>query len=302
MRSTPSKLQELSISGEGNNRSVPLTVALLVFILTLVLMGASSLSQSFREWDSTFSHKITFEVPFAEPDTSSSQKETLSLTNQVMEVLQKSSHVRHARIVEPSQLMSVLEPWVGSLETLSALNLPTLVEVDLQKMSPEIVEDLTQTVRKVNPEIRCESHNQWQALLHTISCILQVVAYVVVGLIALTVMILITLITRSGLEIHRQVIDVLHLIGANNRYIARQFETQAFRLTLKGALVGVGFALPLTYAFSFLSTFLGLPEILRCLPSMGIVLFVLGIPLLISALGSLVARISVLRMLSRLKR
>ena len=302
MRNTHSKLQELSISGEGNNRSIPLTVALLVFILTVILMGASSLGQSFREWDLSFSHKVTFEVPFSSPQEKALQKKTGPLLDQVMTYLQSYQSVKKVKLVDPKQLMTVLEPWVGSLETLTALNLPTLIEVDMQQADPETLLDLTQSLQKIHPQIRCESHGQWQMLLHTISGILQMASYITAGLIALTVMVLITLVTRSGLEIHKEVIDVLRLIGANNRYIARQFETQAFRLTFKGAFLGIGFALPVSYAFSFVSTLLGLPEILRSIPNLGIVLFVLGLPLVISALSSLVARFSVLRMLARLER
>ena len=49
--------------------------------------------------------------------------------------------------------------------------------------------------------------------------------------------------TRTGLRIHRRDIGLLHLIGAHDRYIARQFERQALWLSLQGAVVGIVFAI-----------------------------------------------------------
>ena len=38
--------------------------------------------------------------------------------------------------------------------------------------------------------------------------------------------------TRAGLAVHRDVIELLHMMGARDGYIARQFEREALRLGL----------------------------------------------------------------------
>jgi cell division transport system permease protein len=45
--------------------------------------------------------------------------------------------------------------------------------------------------------------------------------------------------TRTGLMVHLRIIEVLHLMGATDRYIARQFAIQALRLGLRGGLIGI---------------------------------------------------------------
>ena len=44
--------------------------------------------------------------------------------------------------------------------------------------------------------------------------------------------------TRTGLAIHSDVVEVLHLIGAQDSYVARQFQQHTLRLASAGAAVG----------------------------------------------------------------
>src|SRR5262249_1790127 len=45
-------------------------------------------------------------------------------------------------------------------------------------------------------------------------------------------------VTRTGLAVHQPVIEILHLVGAQDRYIARQFQSQSFRVSLIGGVIG----------------------------------------------------------------
>ncbi len=45
-------------------------------------------------------------------------------------------------------------------------------------------------------------------------------------------------VTRTGLSIHRSVIEIVHLIGAPDSYVAQQFQAQSLRLGVVGGVVG----------------------------------------------------------------
>ncbi|HUZ71789.1 MAG TPA: hypothetical protein VMU87_02280, partial [Stellaceae bacterium] len=45
--------------------------------------------------------------------------------------------------------------------------------------------------------------------------------------------------TRTGLAVHHDVIELLHLMGARDGYVARQFERPALRLALIGGAAGL---------------------------------------------------------------
>ena len=70
----------------------------------------------------------------------------------------------------------------------------------------------------------------------------------------LTVMVIMSIVfaTRTGLAVNHGTVEVLHLIGARDTFIAAQFQWPALRLGLRGGLIGL---LPA------LITLLGLSEV-----------------------------------------
>src|SRR5919109_568793 len=45
-------------------------------------------------------------------------------------------------------------------------------------------------------------------------------------------------VARAGLSIHRRIVEIVHLVGAHDSYVARQFQAQAFRYGFLGAFIG----------------------------------------------------------------
>ena len=58
--------------------------------------------------------------------------------------------------------------------------------------------------------------------------------------------------TRGAMAGNREVVDVLHFVGADDDFIAREFQRRFFRLGLKGGLAGGGLALLLITLCGFL--------------------------------------------------
>ena len=106
--------------------------------------------------------------------------------------------------------------------------------------------------------------------------------------------------TRTGLAVHREAIEVLHLIGAQDSYIAGQFAGRAMLLGLKGGLIGMALGLPALAAVGFLAEGLegaALPNL-----AFGPVewLMFIAIPLAVAFLAMATARATVLRSLARM--
>jgi len=106
--------------------------------------------------------------------------------------------------------------------------------------------------------------------------------------------------TRAGLVIHHDVIELLHMIGARDGYVAGQFQMRSLWLGLKGGLIGMALAT---------ATFLVLGYLGRQIEAMLMPPLALG-PIQWAALASLVAfaalismltaRITVMRALARM--
>jgi cell division transport system permease protein len=112
--------------------------------------------------------------------------------------------------------------------------------------------------------------------------------------------------TRGAMAGNREVVEVLHFVGANDDYIAREFQRRFFELGLRGAAIGAGAALLTIFALSFTaSTWRASPagdQLEALFGSFGIgyrgYAIIILIALVVSALTALVSRVTVRRFLN----
>jgi len=295
MRNTPSQtINDIPIGQDVSSRYVCWIVGLMVFLLSLVFVGSISLSSSLSQWNLSSSGRITIELPLHGVQNPESLIET------ILSTLQRIPGVASVKLVNNQEVLKLLQPWVGQVNLLQDLTLPALIDVDMKPEIPPNVPEITAVLRQFAHGIRIEEHNQWQHMFEKLRLSLEIIAYLFISLIAITVMVTITLITRSSLATHASIIDVLRLVGANNSYIAAKFQRRAFWLALKGGLWGVIIALPTLFLLNWLSLHLGVSEVLKPTLSIPLLLAILSLPFVVGGISLLAARLSVLRTLSRL--
>jgi cell division transport system permease protein len=83
-----------------------------------------------------------------------------------------------------------------------------------------------------------DTHRRWQVPLLRTAATLQRLSLAVLALIALSAAGLVVFATRSVLESNREVIDVLHMIGAKDRFIARSVKGRFLRSGFLAGLIG----------------------------------------------------------------
>lgn len=287
-------IDEIPINHDAVTRFVPWIMALLVFLLSLVLAGAFSMSSSLKNWHTGISHKITIEIPLQH------ELDRHRIIPNIVNFLQTTPGITHVEPVKQEQLLTLLEPWVGQADTLTDLPLPSLIDVDIDPHSSLDMPELLQKLRQYAAGIRVESHGRWLETLAILQTSLQIVAYLFALIITMTVGITVMLVTKAGLASHHQNISVLRLMGAQNSYIARQFQAHALKLTLKGALIGFLTAVPVLGILNYLTSNLGIPEMLRPTASFSLLSGLFFIPFIIICLSIVVARFAVLKTLIKL--
>jgi cell division transport system permease protein len=121
-----------------------------------------------------------------------------------------------------------------------------------------------------------------------------------VALVALTAIAAVVIATRGGLAMHHDAIDLLHLMGAEDQYIADQFAGQALRLGLRGGVLGLLLAAA-TLSMLALGGRAIDPRLLPQLwPEGAESAVLLLVPVTTAFLGWLTARATVLRALKRM--
>ena len=150
------------------------------------------------------------------------------------------------------------------------------------------------------PGASLDDHRIWLARLIGLSRSIEWLAIGIVVLIGGVTSATVLYATRTGMAVHREVIEVLHLIGAPDGYIAGQFADRAFVLALKGGAIGLGLTVPILVAIGVSTNRLQggfLAEL--TLPWIGW-LAVLALPLAAALLAMMAARLAVHRTLAHL--
>ena len=197
--------------------------------------------------------------------------------------------------VPEKAMRQTLERWLGPAGAQADLPLPALIDVDLKPgASPKAV---ATRVESAVPGARFVAHSAMLAPMLRAMRSLTWLAFTLVLLIALATAAAVVLATRGALDTNRSTIDIMHGIGASDAQVARLFQRKIALDALTGGLAGAaaaGLVLRLIAGGRavWMEDFAGGPLLDR-----GDLLLLAALPLIGTAVATLVARQAVLRAL-----
>ena len=178
------------------------------------------------------SHFIEFPTALRSPDALA----TLAV------IITATPGVTGAAVLDDAQIADLLRPWLGVDAGTLDIPLPTMIAVTRHPEAPIDLAELQRRLEAVAPGARVEDHGEWiddaLSFLRSLQFLAAALSALALGVAAMTVV----FVTRTGLAIHRSVIEIVHVIGAPDAYIAQQFQAQSLRLGIVGGVIGVGLA------------------------------------------------------------
>jgi cell division transport system permease protein len=277
------------------SRFLPWLVAFMVFLAALALAGALVLSGVVARGDRGVSGTLTVQVPPA-----GTAEETERRTAAILDVVRRLPEAEAARALDEARLLELLSPWLGSAGQAGDLPLPRLIDVELKPGARVDVRGLADRLAAVAPGATVDDHRVWLERLVRLLRAVQGVAGSILGLIGIATVGMVVFATRAAIAVHRELIEVLHLIGARDSYIARQFARRALGLALKGGILGLVLAVPTIIGLGILSRRLqaGLMSELSLTPWHWAA--IVALPLAAAAVATATARATVMRWLARM--
>lgn len=217
---------------------------LMVFFVTLALAVNFGLSSVTKNWVTGLSGTLTVEIK--PPSSASADDEKAAAQNQkkfeervqqVLLLLKDNPSVSEARLLSDSEIRSLIEPWMGHGSTLDAIPLPALIDI---KLTPNAdVTTLQTNLKTIEPAATIDSHTDTLDDVKTLINTATLFMLLLTGVIITLAIVAISGIVRSKLLIHQTEVETLHMIGAGDEYIARQFRQHTLRGTMKGAVIGL---------------------------------------------------------------
>jgi cell division transport system permease protein len=228
---------ELQLEKDASSRYLPVVIATMVFLASLAMIGLFSINSAISNWSAAVSGNLTVEIAY---------KENVDLNarmDKAAKVLQSFPGIESVRAISLDDTAELLAPYLGRADVIKQLPLPRLIEVTIAENSPV---DLLAAAKKLASEVPgaiLNTHRPWLDKMILLARSVQTLAATVMLLVGVVTVIIIVFAARTGMVMHHDIIEVLHLIGAEDSYIAKQFQNYFARLSLFGALPGLTIAI-----------------------------------------------------------
>lgn len=312
-----SQYTDVPLARDASARFLPVLVAFMVYLAVLALTSALVMDRIAERWDQGLAGRLTVQVPPQPTGAEASDEEAAEAAPEdgtsatadepdgtpiarVLDELRLTPGVETVTLLDDEEIGSLLAPWLGEAAMEQGLPLPGLVAVTFARTNPPDLEDLAARLERAVPGTLVDDHQRWLGSLLDLAGTIQVLALAMVLAVGVTGVVAVIFVTRTGLEIHRQVIELLHLIGAQDFYVARQFQLHALKLGFGGGMIGFLLAVATILLFGH---FLSRVET-ALIPDLSLGprawLSLVLVPFIAAGVAMATARVTVLRTLARL--
>jgi cell division transport system permease protein len=224
-------------------RALVAVVAIMTFLASITTGTVLLVSASAAEWQSEIASEITVQVrPAAGRDLdrdAAAAAQAMRMQPGIVEV----------RLFTKQQAASLLEPWLGSGLSLDDLPVPRVIVARLQPGTTLDLAELRGRVSQAAPSASVDDHRAWIERMRSTTGATVFAGIGILGLVIVATIISVSFATRGAMAANRPIVEVLHFVGAGDRYIANRFLRHFLRLGLQGGVIGGGIAM-LGFGFS----------------------------------------------------
>lgn len=286
---------DIPFARDDANRFLPAIVAVMVTITALLLaVGicfAGALSIQKRDVAGSIQIQIT-----------TSDKARADIQQKMTLLLRITPGVKDAVVLSRAEVARLLKPWLGDSVALEDISLPMLLDVKVDPGATPAFDAaaLDRAMKAQGIDGRIATPQNWVNDLAKALGLAQVTLLLLaLGLVASLVG-LSVLVARTSLRLHFKVVNLLHMFGATDEYILRQFQWHNGLLVGRGAMVGALLAALVLLAAHITTAQMKNPVLpaIHFSPAHG-ALFIL-LPVLIALVALVATRFTVQSMLQRM--
>ena len=278
-------------------------IAIMAFLACLTLGAVHLVRDTAQGWQTDISREVTVQIrPFENVDMAQSVQEASRL-------LLTFEGIDKVTVLNDEATRRLLEPFLGSGLQLEELPIPALLTVTIEDGTAPDYAAIADHLQADVPGASLDDHRSWVDRLTTMARTTVLGGIVVFILVMTATVLTVVFATRGAMAGNKDIVDVLHFVGADRKFIAREFEHHFLRLGMMGAIAG-----GLAAIFVFLA--LGIwSSTMRATPqadqmtalfgsfSIGVwgLLGIFVVAISVAVLTGLTSRITVMRHVSRLE-
>ncbi|TWG55374.1 ABC transporter permease [Aminobacter sp. J44] len=234
--------------GNVAGHALILVIAIMTFLSCLTLGAVTLVRDTAAMWQSQIAHEATIQI---KPVDGLNIEAALATAQQVAAGF---PGVRQATIVDRAATIRLLEPWLGTGFDIDELPVPRLVIVTIDPANPPDFPALRQAVTAEVPQATLDDHRTWVDRLIAMANTTVTIGFSVLLLMLTATVLAIVFATRGAMAGNGHIIEVLHFVGAEAGFIAREFRRHFLLTGMKGAAAGGLAAIIVFIGFSWWSS------------------------------------------------
>jgi cell division transport system permease protein len=249
---TPRFVSPIVPKGTIAGRALVAIVAIMTFLASLTTGAVVLVRAAASDWQSEVAREVTIQVrPVGNRDLEAD-------VSRAADIARRFPGVADVRVYSKEESSHLLEPWLGTGLVLDELPVPRLAVVRIASGATPEFSRLTKLLAEQVPTAGLDDHRGFVEHMRSMGRAAFLGGLGVLALVLVATVLSVTFATRGAIATNRTVVEVLHLIGAKNTFIAQHFQRRFLGLGLQGGAIGGGSALVLFGLVEFASRhFLG---------------------------------------------
>lgn len=208
-------------------------IAIMAFLASVTAIVAIHVANVSEGWQESVSQEITVQIrPLQGTPFEAEIKKAADL-------LRGTPGFQDIYVSSKAESEKLLEQWLGDGLDFDQLPVPRMITAQIDKKSPANIDALRRALTEEVKGASLDDHRAWTERLSVIGRSLLLVTLTIFGLVIAAGGFAVAFATRSVMTSNREIIEVLHFVGASESYIARQFQSHFFWIGIKGGMTGV---------------------------------------------------------------
>jgi cell division transport system permease protein len=244
LRRQGSLVPQRSVAG----RSLVMVIAIMTFLACLAAGAAHLVSRAVNDWTVSITSEMSIEVrPMPGRDLEAD-------VAAAAEAARKTRGIAAVKVFSRAESEALLQPWIGTGLDVTDLPIPRMITLTREPNANPDVADLSRRLAAIGPSVSLDDHRAFLSRLSTMANALIVVAVGIVALVLAASALAVGFATRSAVALNHEVVEVLHLVGADDDFVAREFQRRFLALGVEGGLLGAVAAAVCYFIAGILST------------------------------------------------
>jgi cell division transport system permease protein len=215
---------------QGN--ALIVVIAIMAFLACLTLGAVSMVRATAAGWQSEISREITIQIKPADGldmDAALQQAKDLALG---------FVGTKEGTIMDDGATARLLEPWLGAGLNLEELPVPRLVIITIDEQNPPDFAAMRDLLALELPQAILDDHRTWVDRLVSMASTTVLIGTGVLVLVFTAMVLTVVFATRGVISGNRHIVEVLHFVGAESSFVAREFQKHFLKISLKGSAAG----------------------------------------------------------------